>query len=70
MTKAMPSLQRLKCPEISEPLRFGHLRAFLVFPFVFTAFLAPLCHIGIGHAIEINPKSSYFMTASDFPDIR
>ena len=33
-------------------------------------FLASLYSVGIGHAIEISPKSSYFMIASDFPDTR
>ena len=28
----------LKCPERSEPLRFGHLRVFLIFPFIYEVF--------------------------------
>lgn len=57
MTKAMPSLQRLKCPERSEPLGFGHLRAFLVFPFVYAAFRAFVFSTGIGHEKEKRLKS-------------
>ena len=59
---------KLKHPERSEPFWFRHLRAFCFFPLC--GFLASLYSVGIGHAIEISPKSSYFMIASDFPDIR
>ena len=59
---------KLKHPERSEPFWFRHLRAFCFFPLC--GFLASLYSVGIGHAIEISPKSSFFMIASDFPDIR
>ena len=57
MTKAMPSLQRLKCPERSEPLGFGHLRVFLIFPFIYAAFRDFVFSTGIGHSKEKSIKS-------------
>ena len=29
---------QVKCPERSEPLGFGHLRVFLIIPFIYAAF--------------------------------
>ncbi len=30
----------MKCPERSEPIGFGHLRVFLIFPFIYAGFRA------------------------------
>ncbi len=45
----IPFSGHLKCPERSEPLGFGHPRVFLIFPFIYAAFRAPLFSMGIGH---------------------
>ncbi len=42
--------KRMKCPERSEPLGFGLLRAF--FPFICAVFQASTFSTGIGHAKE------------------
>ena len=41
-------LWTLKHPERSEPLGFGHLRVFLIFPFIYAAFRAFTLSTGIG----------------------
>ena len=45
----------MKCPERSEPLGFGLLRAF--FPFICAVFRASTFSTGIGHAKEKSSKS-------------
>ena len=47
----------VKCPERSEPLVFGHLRAFLIFLFIYEVFRAPPFSMGIGHAKEKSSKT-------------
>lgn len=47
----------LKCPERSEPLGFGHLRVFLIFPFIYAGFRDLVFSTGIGHSIEKSSKS-------------
>ena len=50
-------LWTLKCPERSEPLGFGHLRVFLIFPIIYAAFRAFALSTGIGHTKEKSSKS-------------
>jgi hypothetical protein len=47
----------LKCPERSEPLGFGHLRVFLIIPFIYAGFRDLVFSTGIGHSIEKSSKS-------------
>ncbi len=47
----------VKCPERSEPLGFGHLRVFLIFPFIYAAFRDFVFSTGIGHSKEKSIKS-------------
>ena len=42
----------MKCPERSEPLGFGHLRVFLIFPLFYAVSRAFAFCTGIGHAKE------------------
>ena len=52
-----PGRQQLKCPERSEPLGFGHLRVFLIFPFIYAAFRAFALSTGIGQVKGKHSKS-------------
>ncbi len=47
----------VKCPERSEPLGFGHLRVFLIFPFIYAAFRAFALSTGIGQVKGKHSKS-------------
>ena len=47
----------MKCPERSEPLGFGHLRVFLIFPFIYAAFRAFALSTGIGQVKGKHSKS-------------
>ena len=47
----------MKCPERSEPLGFGHLRVFLIFPFIYAAFRVFALSTGIGQVKGKHSKS-------------
>ena len=54
---ASQSEKNLKCLERSEPLGFGHLRVFLIIPFIYAGFRDLVFSTGIGHSIEKSSKS-------------
>ena len=47
----------MKHPERSEPLGFGLLRVFIIFPFIYAVFRAFAFSTGIGHIREKSSKS-------------
>ena len=49
--------RHVECPERSEPLGFGLLRVFIIFPFIYAVFRAFAFSTGIGHIREKSSKS-------------